>query len=135
LKAKLIGGPQGSTDLNLQVSLYQTGTFRVKITEMKERWQPNDLLQTLVAARYDVLTKGDKRLPDTLLAVDSSSYLALFAKENKYESVLVLYLSPLKIELYVNKQLQVCNIYIYISFILLIRFIVLYCIYVLGDIK
>ena len=106
ITAKIIGGSE-SPMLNLVIAAYNQETFRVKIHEDKERWQPPGILQTLEPTKLELLNSGDSRIPSQKRSFVSSSRLAVALPNGAEHSVLVVDFDPLKIELYVGDILQI----------------------------
>eukprot|EP01035_Chromulina_nebulosa_P018695 gene18695-24452_t len=90
---------ESTNQLKLSIVASLTGAIRVRIVENLPRWQPDDILLSdgLVSQPLSAISTGDSRLPLALSKLSSNSYLALAANE---DIVVVVHLSPLKIELY-----------------------------------
>ncbi len=60
-------------------------------------------------AKYHQLARGDARIPSTLLGLNDDQFIALTLdnSDNVNLSVLVIYLLPLKFELYLDGVLQI----------------------------
>ena len=101
--------PPGSDrpGLNLMLQLHANDAFRVRITEDKQRWQPTDLLQPMPIVAYDTLKSGDARLPETVRSLPENAFIALTSKDKPGKNILVVHLSPLKIEMYHDGNLQI----------------------------
>ena len=74
--------------LNLMIQIHVNDAFRVRITEDRERWQPNDLIQQVPLVAYDRLLPGDARLPEGVRHLSDQSFLALTSKVPSFSRVL-----------------------------------------------
>lgn len=99
--------------LVFSLAAYQSGALRFRITEEVERWEPPEILlkEGLVASNIELLESGDVRIPSALQGGEKDEAARmLFATAppaGEAQSVLALYLSPLRIELYVDSILTV----------------------------
>lgn len=87
---------------------HTSGSIRVKLSEDLPRWKPMDLLLNdgIVLTDYKVLQDKDSSLPIPLHFVELDSFIAMKSNSN-IDSVIVLYFSPLKVELYHENVLQI----------------------------
>lgn len=90
--ATLLGGPQGSVPLNLDIYFYKSGVARVKITEAKTRWQPPDVILE------------DQLTPTTYTYNQQEGHITFtYDKENPQQKKAVrLGFNPFKVDLYVD---------------------------------
>jgi alpha 1,3-glucosidase len=106
--AQLHGGP-GGVPLTLELLGYQSGVFRLRVTETKPlhgpRWEPDDILIDPEPAKMVVLDASSPAIPDSLReAVLSGSALAYgleLSEPLDAPAVLGLHLHPFQAELYV----------------------------------
>jgi len=96
--------------LNMYITILESGSVRMKITENNNRWQPTEILMTngIKPGSYSLLEKDDIRLPinikEKLKSINTAALLAIsFGKD----SVLVVHASPLKFELYNGDTLSI----------------------------
>ena len=80
----------------------------MKLAEEVARWKPSDLLLNdgIVLADYKILQNKDLNLPIPLHFIQPDSFVALKSSSD-VDSVVVIYLSPLKVELYHENVLQI----------------------------
>lgn len=102
LRARLASdGAVAHPGLNIVVQLYPGDTFRVQITEDKDRWQPLDLLIANPVQSHKLVPAGDAQLPDAIRSLPADSFVAVTSASSSSQGVLlVLHLAPLRVELY-----------------------------------
>jgi alpha 1,3-glucosidase len=108
VSAQLHGGPSG-VPLTLELLGYQSGTFRLRITETKPlhgpRWEPNDILVDPAAAKMVALDASSPAVPDSLRQAVSSGNALAYGLELSdpldAPAVLALHLHPFRAELHV----------------------------------
>lgn len=100
LRARLTStGAASHPGLNVLVQVYPNDAFRVQITEDKDRWQPLDLLLAVPSQTHTAIPAGDSRLPEAVRSLPGDSFVAI-APSSVGSVILVLHLSPLRVELY-----------------------------------
>jgi alpha 1,3-glucosidase len=99
----------GGAPLVFSLASYQSGALRFRITEEVERWEPPEILlnEGLIASSLEVLKIGDPRIPQSLGHDESVIICANTAPKGEAQSVVAVYLSPLRIELYVDGTLTI----------------------------
>lgn len=102
----------GSDSLYFSLTAYTSGALRFRITEETERWEPPEILlaEGLIASNIDVLFTGDSRIP-AALSTSSTEDVVICASTpvtaDDPQSVVAIFLSPLRLELYVDGTLTV----------------------------
>jgi alpha 1,3-glucosidase len=101
-----VTGPSASPDLTLEVAYYTSGSVRVQLTEDEKRWEPEGIILAAgtMPGRFDLLSKGDARLPMALQGLAEGECVALGLSGT---SVLAIHMSPLKFELFTDNVLQI----------------------------
>lgn len=108
VSAQLHGGPSG-VPLTLELLGYQSGAFRLRVTETKPlhgaRWEPDDILIDPEPAKMVALDASSPAVPDSLRAAVSSGSALVYGLELSEPSdapaVLALHLHPFRAELHV----------------------------------
>lgn len=95
--------------LNMYITILESGSVRMKITDNSNRWQPSEILMTngIKLGSYSLLEKDDKRLPLPIKEKLNIANTALLAVAFGKDSVLVVHAAPLKFELYHGDTLSI----------------------------
>ena len=95
--------------LQLLVSACEGGSIRIKISDTTDRWAPTDLLTSKAKTilPFTRLNAGDVRLPASLRNLSSKEIVALSYSSKNADTILVIRLSNLNIELYEGGELTI----------------------------
>lgn len=106
--AQIVGGPEGSPALDLQISVTTAGAPRVRVTEPFKRWEADDILLEAATTPVPVnlLGASDSRLPPAVRGKPDNSFVALPVGDSH---TFICHFNPLKFELYRGNTLEIAG--------------------------